>query len=109
MTRHFSSLAGLLILTFAIMIMPVAAQNPTLAPDVLSKMLDLIARVGTGREVPADIANRLGLSTAGQVWLSRQAGLKETPSGLLHGVHAARGREKDLLLTLTSPEMLYVY
>ena len=101
MTRHFSSLARLLILTFAIMIMPVAAQNPALTPDVLSKMLDYIARVGTDREVPADVASRLGLS-AGQVWPSRQAGLKETPSGLLHGVYAARGREKDLLLTLTS-------
>ena len=108
MTRWLSLIRPL-ILTFAIMITPVAAQNPTLAPDVLSRMLDLIARVGTGREVPADIASRLGLSAAGQVWPSRQAGLKETPSGLLHGVYAARGREKDLLLTLTSPEMLYVY
>ena len=102
MTRCLSSLARLLILTFAIMVAPVAAQSPALTPDVLSKMLDLIARVGTDREVPADVANRLGLSAAGQVWPSRQAGLKETPSELLHGVYAARGREKDLLLTLTS-------
>ena len=100
MTRWLSLIRPL-ILTFAIMITPVAAQNPTLAPDVLSKMLDLIARAGNDREVPADVASRLGLS-AGQVWPSRQAGLKETPSGLLHGVYAARGREKDLLLTLTS-------
>jgi len=109
MTRCLSSLARFLILTFAIMITPVVAQDPTLAPDVLSKMLDLIARRGTDREVPADIADRLGLSEAGQVWPSRQAGLKETPSGLLHGVYAARGSGRDLLLTLTSPEMLYVY
>jgi hypothetical protein len=102
MLRRLSSLARLLILTFAIMIMPVAAQKPTLAPNVLSKMLDYIARVGNDREVPADIANRLGLSAAGQVWPSRQAGLKETSSGVLHGVYASRGREKDLLLTLTS-------
>jgi len=101
MTRWLSLIRPL-ILTFAIMITPVAAQNPTLAPDVLSKMLDLIARRGTDREVPADVANRLGLSAAGQVWPSRQAGLKDTSSGLLHGVYASRGREKDLLLTLTS-------
>ena len=102
MTRCLSSLARLLILAFAVMIVPVAAQKPTLAPAVLSKMLDYIARVGNDREVPADIANRLGLSAAGQVWPSRQAGLKNTSSGLLHGVYAARGREMDLLLTLTS-------
>ena len=102
MTRCLSSLACFLTLTFAIMIAPVAAQTPALTPDVLSKMLDYIARDGTDREVPADVASRLGLSGAGQVWPSRQAGLKETSSGLLHGVYAARGREKDLLLTLTS-------
>ena len=102
MTRCLSSLARLLILTFAIMIMPAVAQKPALGPDVLSKMLDYIARVGNDREVPADIANRLGLSAAGQVWSSRQAGLKETSSGILHGVYAARGRENDLLLTLTT-------
>ncbi len=56
-TRCLSSLARLLILTFAIMVAPVAAQSPALTPDVLSKMLDLIARVGTDREVPADLAN----------------------------------------------------
>jgi hypothetical protein len=109
MTRCLSSLARLLILTAAMMITPVAAQKPALAPDVLSKMLDYIARVGNDREVPADIANRLGLSAAGQVWPSRQAGLKETSSGLLHGVYASRGREKDLLLSLTSPEKVDLY
>jgi hypothetical protein len=102
MTRCLSSLARLLILTLAIMIVPVAAQTPTLAPNVLTKLLDYIARVGNDREVPADIAKRLGLSAAGQVWSSRQAGLKETESGILHGVYASRGRENDLLLTLTS-------
>ncbi len=81
MTRCLSSLARLLVLALAIMVMPVAAQSQTLAPDVLSKMLDYIARVGNDREVPADIANRLGLSAAGQVWPSRQAGLKNTSSG----------------------------
>jgi hypothetical protein len=102
MTRCLSSLARLLILAFAIMMMPVAAQNPTLAPEVVSKMLDYIARGGNDREVPADVANRLGLSAAGEVWRSRQAGLKETSSGLLHGVYVSRGRDTDLLLTLTS-------
>ena len=102
MTPCFSSFARLLILAFAIMIAPVAAQTPALAPDVLTKMLDHIARVGNDREVPADVANRLGLSAGGQVWSSRQAGLKETSSGILHGVYASRGREKDLLLTLTT-------
>jgi hypothetical protein len=101
MTRCLSSLGRLVILTFAMMITPVAAQKPALAPDVLSKMLDYIARVGNDREVPADIANRLGLSAAGQVWSSRQAGLKETSSGVLHGVYVSRGRDNDLLLTLT--------
>jgi hypothetical protein len=52
--------------------------------------------------VPADIANRMGLSAAGEVWRSRQAGLKENASGLLHGVYVSRGRDTDLLLTLTS-------
>lgn len=108
MTRRLSSFASLLILAFAMM-MPVAAQNPTLAPDVLSKMLDYIARVGTDREVPAIFANRLGLSAAGQIWPSRQAGLKETSSGLLHGVYVSRGRDKDLLLTLTSAERIDIY
>jgi hypothetical protein len=84
MTRCLSSLACFLTLTFAIMIAPVAAQTPALTPDVLSKMLDYIARDGTDREVPADVPSRLGLSGVGQVWPSRQAGLK------------------DLLLTLTS-------
>jgi hypothetical protein len=59
--------------------------------------------------VPADIANRLGLSAAGQVWPSRQAGLKETSSGLLHGVYASRGREKDLVFSLTSPVKVDLY
>lgn len=101
MTRCLSSLARLLILTAAMMITPVAARNPALAPDVLSKMLDYIARAGNDREVPADIAGSLGLSARGQTWPSRQAGLKETSSGVLHGVYVSRGRDNDLLLTLT--------
>lgn len=107
MTRCMSSLTRLLILTFAIMIAPVAAQNRTLAPDVLSKMLDYIAKVGIDREVPADIANRLGLSDTGKVWPSRQAGAQI--SGRLHGVYASRGGDKDLLLTLTTDKQVDVY
>ena len=99
MTRCLSSLARLLILTFAIMIAPVAAQSPALAPDVLAKMLDYIARAGNDRELAADISNRLGLTAAGQRWSSRQAGVEY--SEILHGVYASRGSDKDLLLSLT--------
>ena len=99
MTRCLSSLARLLILTFAIMVMPVAAQSPALAPDVLAKMLDYIARAGNDRELAADISNRLGLTAAGQRWSSRQAGWGD--SEILHGVYASRGSDKDLLLSLT--------
>jgi hypothetical protein len=97
-TRYLSSLASFVILTFAIMIMPVGAQSSALTPELLSKMLDYIARNGTDRDVPSSIANRLGLTAAGQGSPSREAGAKEITSGIQHAVYISRGSDKDILL-----------
>ncbi len=100
MPRRLSSLASLVMLGFAIVTMPVAAQNATLTPELLSKMLDFIAREGVDRDVPASVANRMGLTAAGQSWPSRQMVFVETANGCTHSVSINRGSDEDILVNV---------
>jgi hypothetical protein len=105
---RLTSLAVLVMLAFALMI-PVSAQDSVLAPELLSKMLDDIARHGVDRVVPASFADRLGLTVAGQGWPSRQIGANKINSDIEHAVYVNRGSDKDLLLTVTGRETIECY
>ena len=108
MTR-LSSLAGLVILIFATLIAPVSAQSTTLTPALLSKMLDQIAKEGNDREVPASLANPLGLSPAGKAWPSRESGARNTATKILHAVYAGRGGDENMMLTVGAKEGVHVF
>jgi hypothetical protein len=92
---RFASLAVFMTLAFVPLAGQVSAQSSALTPELLSKMLDLIARKGTDRDISPTLANALGLSAAGQGWPNRQIVTRETQSGFLHGMGISRGNDQD--------------
>jgi hypothetical protein len=52
MANRLTSLAVLVMLAFATTITCVSAQNSALTPELLSKILGLIAREGIERDIP---------------------------------------------------------
>jgi hypothetical protein len=107
--HRLMSLTVLAMLTFAPTITSASAQNSALTPDLLSKMLGLIARKGTDRPIAAPIANALGLSATGQEWESRQVSGPDSRPGAHHGFALSRGTEKDIALSLLTPDILHAF
>lgn len=85
------------------------APATTLTPEVMGKILKLIAEKGIDREMIAIVANSLGLSASGQTWASRSITLDEK-NGTFHGFYISRGAEPDLVISLNLlGKVLYVY
>jgi hypothetical protein len=103
------SLAVLAMLAFAPIFNPVAAQNSTRTPELLTRMLDFIARKGTDRDVPALFANGMFLTSAGEAWPSRQLVREEIASGIIHSISISRGSNKDILLSKNTKERIDIY
>jgi hypothetical protein len=103
------SLAVVAMLAFAPIFNPVAAQNSTLTPELLARMLDFIARKGTDRDVPAIFANGMFLTLAGQAWPSRQLVREEITGGIIHSISISRGSNKDILLSKNTKERIDIY
>ena len=108
-TNRLASLVVLVMLTFVSVAMPVSAQNSGLTPELLSKMLDLIARTGTDLDIPARVANPLGLSANDQGWPSRQIVYQETATGITHSMAIGRGNDKDIALNSRKPDNIDFY
>ncbi len=80
---------------------PDANPAPHLSPAVRDKVLDLIAQFGMDRELPAMLANPLGLSATGQTWPYRQVRSTLEPgkqSGPAHWFTINSGSQPDLML-----------
>jgi hypothetical protein len=107
MRNCVASLAILATLTFAAT--DLQAQN-SLAPELLNKVLDLIATKGSDREIPAPLAEALGFSASGHGWAVRQVTAYDNKnSGVLHGFAVSREKDQDIALSLRSPDGVYVF
>ena len=80
----------------------------TWTPELMAKMLEVIAVKGVDRELTALAANALGLTASGQTWASRSVTWKED-NGKLHGFYISRGAEPDLVMTMIVPGTAYYY
>ncbi|HXS99360.1 MAG TPA: hypothetical protein VN915_01660 [Elusimicrobiota bacterium] len=79
-----------------------SASNSPLTPDVLNRILQLIASKGTDRELVPTVSNPLGLSATGQSWPSRSVGAGHAATDI-HGFYISRGVEQDIVITLGIP------
>jgi hypothetical protein len=76
---------------------------------LLSKMLDLIARMGTDLDIPARVANPLGLSATDKGWPSRQIVYQETASGITHSMAIGRGNDQDIAVNSRKADNIDFY
>lgn len=98
-----TSLAGLAVLVFGLLATPpVSAQSSRLAPDVLARIIDFVARRGTDRDIDSTLAARLGLSAPGQAWPSRQIATP-TENGNYHGFAVSRSSDSDMAVSFLIP------
>ena len=103
------SLAVLAVLTFVSLAGPVSAQGSALTPELLSKILDDINREGIDRDIPAPMANALGLSATGQGWASRQCVFQESKNKIIHALSISRRNDQDIVVHLGSERFLHDY
>jgi hypothetical protein len=88
---------------------PLSASASNLTPDLLHKILNKISTTGADKDVPAIIANALGLSAVGQPWPSRQIAATTTTSGISHGFSISRGSDQDALITVRDKDSIWVF
>jgi hypothetical protein len=105
---RFISLFVLAILAFLSLGTPIHAQRSVLTPELLSKILILIAAKGIERDVPALISSALGITTSGQAWASRQVSSPDT-IGNHHGFAISRGGDQDVTVSLVTPDILHAF
>lgn len=86
---------------------PAPAQ--ALNPEIMGKMLKLIAEQGVDREMLSPVANALGLTASGQTWASRSVTFQED-NGALHGFYISRGADPDLVISVVKDgRTIYAY
>jgi hypothetical protein len=86
-----------------------AARKLIVVPQLLSKMLPYIASNGADRELPASIANPLGLSASGATWPYRSIGVNDSDAQHVHGFAVGRGSDPDIVLSQRLPDSLHVF
>jgi hypothetical protein len=74
------------------------AANPTLTPELLGKLLQLVARDGFDKEAASDITIALGITAAGQTWPARQFTGPTIDGTIKHAFVISRGSDQDVLL-----------
>lgn len=82
--------------------------NQPLSPELLSKLLRLVAVKGTDREATAPFANALGLTPAGQGWPDRQIGANGADK-IVHAFIVSRGTDQDVLLYISRPDSALIF
>jgi hypothetical protein len=102
MANRLTSPAVLAMLLFTSIATPVGAQSSTLTPALLSKLLDLDIQKGSDQDIPAVLANALGLSDTDQNVPMRQVATPdvENPSTVLHGFAVPRGNDQDVVISV---------
>jgi uncharacterized protein YkuJ len=88
---------------------PHSLPSFSLTPELLGRLLDLVARKGTDYETPALVSNALGLSATGHTWRNRQVNTPDSQPGCSHCFAIDRGGEKDLTIVLSTPNDLKIY
>jgi hypothetical protein len=109
MSNRLASLAFLAILIFVSLPAPLFAQSSPLTPDLLSKILSTIATFGVNRDIPAPLANPLGLSASGQNWPTRQIVTKDSGPVLLHSFAVDLGNQQDVAITARTSDSIHVF
>jgi hypothetical protein len=109
MANRLISLAVLAMLAFAPIITPASAQNSALTPELLSRILDLNDTKGTDRDVPALVANGLGLSASGKAWPSRQVAVKDLITLVSHGVVVSRESDQDIIFNRRNSDNFHAF
>ena len=80
---------------------PVLSESNSTSPDLLNRILALIADIGTDSELPAEMAGALGFNAGGQPWSFRQIAARADESDSstpLHILAISRGTDQDVLL-----------
>ena len=80
-----------------------------LAPQVLFGLLPYVASSGTDRDLPAKIANPLGLAPAGATWQYRIVVIQGSGPQDLYGFGVNRGSDQDILLTHSDATGVHVF
>ena len=80
-----------------------------LTPELLGRLLDLIARRGTDYETPALVSNAVGFSATGHTWRNRQVNTPDSRPGCSHCFAIDRGGEKDLAIVFRTPDDIKIY
>jgi hypothetical protein len=107
-TNRLVSLAVLVMLAFVYLGTPVLAQDSAQLGDLLSKLSELTAQKGEDVDVPAAVANALGLTDGDQNWATRQVAAPDSRSGVFHGFAMHSGIE-DVLFIGRHPDALHVF
>ncbi len=85
------------------------AAAPPLTPEVMDKMLKLIAAHGTNRETAEALAGALGLADPGKSWPNRQMEIEDAKYHYSHGFAVSRGSDQDILLSRRTKDSIYAF
>jgi hypothetical protein len=75
------------------------APDRTLRPELLGRLLALIAEKGRDGDLPAAISTALGLVPTAQTWADRQFAVISDVNGEVHAVAVSRGTDQDLVFS----------
>ena len=76
-----------------------AAPVAALTPELMNKMLRLIALKGTDKELNPKVANEPRLATP---WLGRYVSANGIPSNSIHSFEVSRGSDQDVVISVRS-------
>jgi hypothetical protein len=88
---------------------PSPSEPRAIAPDVIAKLLKLIAAMGADTDLPAPIAVALGLAGSAQPWPDRQFGVQSDQDGAHHTVAIHRGGDQDMVYSVSGPAAVSVF
>jgi hypothetical protein len=91
---------------------PVSPEKTPLPPDLLDRILALIADNGTDLELSSGAAGALGFTGNGQPWLNRQIGARADESDSstpLHIIAIGRGAGEDLLICVWNNGLVHYF
>ena len=87
----------------------VSDPNVPLPPELLSKMLRLIAAKGTDGNIPAKFVNALGMTATDQTWPDHQISAARNAADYTHGFALSREADQDLVISQRLPSSIRAY
>jgi hypothetical protein len=88
---------------------PAAAAVPDLPLSLLARMLKLTSPGGASSELPAAIAQALGLGADGKAWPDRQYAVEATSTGAVHAIAVGRGEDPDVVISVRGPAAISIF